>query len=233
VFSACVPAPSTPGSTTTVPTPTTAAPTTTSTSTSTTSTSTTVEEPTTTAAATTTTTVPAPAFDTFESTDTVYSNVIQWWVHQSKLGLAFTANDDLLVYGAIWYRIRDIEGTNDHPVLHLSADMTQAPAVASEPATVGWDTTGWETIMFDSPVHMAAGEQRVIWITTYDQRDLARQGDYFVPPHTTSPGGLVTAMFPSSRYDANGWTPGTEDIPPISTSDYTSYWLFPLVTPAP
>jgi hypothetical protein len=172
-------------------------------------------------------------FDTFESTDTVYSNVVQWWQHPSKLGLAFTANDDLLVYGAIWYRKKDIAGTNDHPVLHLSADMTQAPAVASQAATVGWNADGWETITFDAPIHMSAGEHRVIWITTYDQRDLARQGDYFVPPHTTSPGGLVTAMFPSSRYDANGWAPGTDDIPPISTSDYTSYWLFPMVTVAP
>ena len=76
---------------------------------------------------------------------------------------------------------------------------------------------------------MEAGEQRVIWITTTDDRDLARQGDYFVAPNNVSPGGLITAQYPSSHYNANGYEPGTENIPPISTSNTTSYWLFPLV----
>ena len=114
-------------------------------------------------------------------------------------------------------------------MLYLSADMTEAPAVASKAATVGWDHKGWETITFDEPIHMEAGEQRVIWITTTDDRDLARQGDYFVAPNNVSPGGLITAQYPSSHYNANGYEPGTENIPPISTSNTTSYWLFPLV----
>ena len=236
-----------PEPTTVVQSPTTAAPTSsTSTSTSTTTTesttTSTTEAPTTTTTSTTTTEAPAttttttvagtPVFDTFETTDAVYSNVIQYWVNRSKFGLAFTANEDVEIHGAIWYRIEDVEGTHDEPVLHLSADMTEAPAVASKAATVGWHQRGWETITFDEPIRMEAGEQRVIWITSTDSRDLARQGDYFVEPNNVSPGGLITAQYPSSHYDANGWADGTENIPPTGLSPTTSYWLFPLVTAA-
>ena len=253
VLAACTTAP--PGPETTVPAipepttivqaPTTAAPTSsTSTSTSTTTTesttTSTTEAPTTTTTTeapatttTTTTTVPGPTvYDTFETTDTEYANVIQYWVNPSKFGLAFTANEDVEIHGAIWYRIKDVEGTSDEPVLHLSADMTEAPAVASKAASTHWAEKGWETITFDEPIRMSAGEQRVIWITTTDSRDIARQGDYFVEPNNVSPGGLITAQYPSSRYNANGWEPGTENIPPTATSPTTSYWLFPLVTAA-
>ena len=236
-----------PEPTTVVQSPTTVAPTSsTSTSTSTTTTesttTSTTEAPTTTTTSTTTTEVPAstttttvvgtPVFDTFETTDAVYTNVIQYWVNRAKFGLAFTANADVEIHGAIWYRIEDVEGTHDEPVLHLSADMTEAPAVASKAATVGWHQRGWETITFDEPIRLEAGEQRVIWITSTDSRDLARQGDYFVEPNNVSPGGLITAQYPSSHYDANGWADGTENIPPTGLSPTTSYWLFPLVTAA-
>ena len=238
-----------PEPTTMVQAPTTAAPTSsTSTSTSTSTTTTestttsTTEAPTTTTTSTTTTEAPAttttttvagtPVFDTFETTDTEYANVIQYWVNPSKFGLAFTANEDIEIHGAIWYRIKDVDGTTDEPVLHLSADMTEAPAVASKAASTHWAQRGWETITFDEPIRMSAGEQRVIWITTTDARDIARQGDYFVEPNNVSPGGLITAQYPSSRYNANGWEPGTENIPPTATSPTTSYWLFPLATAA-
>ena len=241
--------PVTPEPTTVVQSPTTVAPTSsTSTSTSTTTTesttTSTTEAPTTTTTSTTTTEAPAstttttttvagtPVYDTFETTDAVYTNVIQYWVNRAKFGLAFTANEDVEIHGAIWYRIEDVEGTHDEPVLHLSADMTEAPAVASKAATVGWHQRGWETITFDEPIRMEAGEQRVIWITSTDSRDLARQGDYFVEPNNVSPGGLITAQYPSSHYDANGWADGTENIPPTGLSPTTSYWLFPLVTAA-
>jgi len=243
--------PVTPEPTTVVQSPTTVAPTSsTSTSTSTTTTestktsttealtttttsTTTTEAPASTTTTTTTTTVAGtPVYDTFETTDAVYTNVIQYWVNRAKFGLAFTANEDVEIHGAIWYRIEDVEGTHDEPVLHLSADMTEAPAVASKAATVGWHQRGWETITFDEPIRMEAGEQRVIWITSTDSRDLARQGDYFVEPNNVSPGGLITAQYPSSHYDANGWADGTENIPPTGLSPTTSYWLFPLVTAA-
>ncbi len=181
---------------------------------------------------TTSTTAPPLVFDTFETTDTEYANVIQYWEKPSKLGFAFTANADVEIHGAIWYRMKDIDGTTDEPVLHLSADMTDAPAVASKAASTQWGAKGWETITFDEPIRMSAGEQRVIWITTTDSRDLARQGDYFVEPNHVSPGGLITAQYPSSKYNANGWDPGTENIPPEGTSPTTSYWLFPLVAAA-
>ena len=85
--------------------------------------------------------------------------------------------------------------------------------------------------MFDEPIHMEQGEQRLIWITTHAQLDISRNGTYFVEPNNVSPGGLITAQYPSSRY-AIGYATGTENIPPTSTSPTTSYWLFPLVTAA-
>ena len=112
----------------------------------------------------------------------------------------------------------------------MSQDMTEAPAVAEKATAPSRSSAGWETIMFDEPIHMEQGEQRVIWITTHAQRDVSRNGYYFVEPNNVSPGGLITAQYPSSRYNANGYEPGTENIPPISTSPTTSYWLFPLVT---
>lgn len=168
-------------------------------------------------------------YDTFESTDSVYSGPIQWWVNPSKFGLAFTANADVTIHGAIWYRQPDISGVVDTPVLYLSQDMTTAPAAAEKATAGSWDHAGWETITFDEPIHMDAGEQRVIWITTHAQRDISRDGYYFAS-NTVSPGGLVTAQIPSSRYNANGYDPGTENIPPEATSNTTSYWLFPMVT---
>ena len=97
-----------------------------------------------------------------------------------------------------------------------------ARVVAEKATAPSRSSAGWETIMFDEPVHMEQGEQRVIWITTHAQRDVSRNGYYFVEPNNVSPGGLITAQYPSSRYNANGYEPGTENIPPISTSPTTS-----------
>ena len=164
--------------------------------------------------------------DSFETDASVYSGAVQYWNAGAKFGLAFTANGNVLVHGARWWRKTTFSASN--PVLHIGALFS--PADASAPCATEWPADGWETIQFAAPVAIPTGAERVIWITTAADVDLARDATYFPEPRSTLPAGLITSLEPSGRYNLPKHD--ADDDAPDSTADNVWYWLDPLCTPA-
>jgi len=167
-----------------------------------------------------------PTVDSFETGTGGYAGSVQYWNSGAKFGLGFVANSDILVHGVRWYRKATFSASD--PVLHLGDAIPHEPALASMAAEPTWGSDGWETISFAEPIEVLTGEERVLWITTEADIDLARDATYFPEPRSTLPNGLITSLAPSGWYNLPKHS-GDNEVPD-ATADQVWYWLDPLVS---
>ena len=186
---------------------------------------------------------PPPPVDSFVTADTVGplpwwetggpTHQVQTWAPPYKHGFAFRTLADVLVLGARIWRPSDNGNVADGaPELCLSNAVEWDVAshhtsmVAAAPAT-----SGWVTVTFPAPAPVAAGTEKLLWITNPSGTvavTLARQAGRFPTP-TLSRLGLLESLAPSAWYDLPAI--GTVYEAPLSHTD-AWYWIDPLVTAA-
>ena len=164
------------------------------------------------------------------------TGTIQMWTPPYKRGLRFRALQDVEVLGGRVWLIgpETAVGPSDRsPKLCLSDAEEWAPATANEAFddTMPPGECGWRTVMFDAPVPVFEGEEKLIWITNTQgsqSHNIARWPSWFAAP-TESRNGLLETLSPSGMFGAPSI--GGEFEAPLSLVD-AYYWIDPIVTSA-
>ena len=160
----------------------------------------------------------------------------QLWTPLYKQGVAFQANEDILVHGVRWWRLTYAPDSDVRPTsIHIGADAVLALATDSAAGpTLLPSSTGWVEILFDEPVFVPATSIRVLWATVEGEApvNVAREPGRYGTAPTPSRGGLYTALDPIGRFTPGPTPTSIVDEVPGSVVE-AWYWFDPLVTLSP
>lgn len=169
-----------------------------------------------TATATTNLTVTTPTVSLFSSSDTpaVLSNSD---TAQVNLGVRFTSSAAGTIDGIKYYK-----GANDTGT-HTGSLWSSTGALLATATFTNETSSGWQTVIFNNPVAVAAG---ATYVASYHSNGrYTSTGNYFATPHVNGP---LTA--PSGN---NGvYTYGAGNLFPTSTFGATNYWVDVVYSPA-
>ena len=173
----------------------------------------------------------SPVYDSHvnDALTTPWAGADDYKSNWTSVGVAFTASQDLWVYGA---RFRQSYGGAVVHSLSLGAgDLPGRSRVAFKdfPGAQTYVAAGvWRQILFDTPVLVAAGERRGIWWNGMDFNPMPDATYFAGTTHDTSPGGLYTVT------GASGASQVADDdtvCPTFSQTDQSNS-VFPIVAAA-
>jgi ligand-binding SRPBCC domain-containing protein len=169
-----------------------------------------------TATATANLTVTTPTVSLFSTSNTpaVVSNSD---TAQVNLGVRFTSSAAGTINGIRYYKGANDTGTHTGSLWSSTGSLLATATFTNE------TTSGWQTVMFSTPVSISAGTS---YVASYHSNGrYATTGNYFTTARVNGP---LTA----SAGNNGVYTYGTANLFPTSTFNATNYWVDVLFSPA-
>ena len=149
----------------------------------------------------------------------------------TELGVQFTGSIDSEVTGIRFYKSALNTGT------HVGSLWTAGGTLLAQGTFTNETATGWQTLMFSSPVLIQAGQTYIAGYYAPNGHYAETDGFFYPAPAPTPLGGATTTSGPWKALTASGTTENglfsysSSPTTPTDTYDAANYWVDPILMP--